>query len=226
MTRYANAKQALTIGLAAALSLTLGLSLASAAQPQAPTRGQAGDVLTPLAVGNTWVYEGEADDPVLTTDRIEGVVLFDGEPWHLLRSYERQRDQPDARNLPNGSELWLAMFDGQEHDALVQTDEETAALSLTKISGYYRYPATLGQTYTPEAEDQTIVMTVTSLSEKIKTKAGEFDCVVYTETSTEDPDYSFTSYVAPGVGIVQLIINETGETYTSSLVSYTFVEDE
>ena len=52
-------------------TLTLSLSLVHAENPK--HRGEKGDILTPLAMGNTWVYTG--NDNMITTDRIEGVVL-------------------------------------------------------------------------------------------------------------------------------------------------------
>lgn len=208
-----------------AMTLVIGLSLANAENPQ-PTRGEAGDVLTPLAMGNTWVYEGADDDKLQTIDSIEGVVLFDGQPWHMLRSYERTRDEPAGKKIPLGSELWLAMIDGHECDAFVEADDETSVLKLTGISTYFRYPATLGDTYRPNADDQTIVVTVLALNEKVTTKAGQFHCIVYKETSTEDADYSLTTYIAPGVGIIKNITTEEGQTYLSQLVSYTLVDDD
>lgn len=213
--------------ISAALVLTLTLALPLAVAEDAPkTRGKAGDALTPLAMGNTWVYEGEGDTHI-TTDRVEGVVLFNGKPWHLLRSYEREKDEPAEKNVDLGTDLWLAMIDGHECDAFVeppQPDDESTGLKLGAVSQYFRYPATLGETYRPNKDDPTIVMTITALNEKVTTKAGEFDCVVYKETNAEDPTYTLTHYVAPGVGIVKTVTVEEGETYTSTLTSYTFVE--
>ena len=206
--------------------LAFGLSIVQADEPK--TRGKAGDVLTPLAIGNTWVYAGDEDD-LLTTDRIEGYVLFDGQPWFLLRSYEREKNQPEDQNTSLYSDLWLALIDGHECDAFVEASEEEesfGALELGTVSQYYRYPATLGESYKPSADDPTMVMTVIGLNEKVKTKAGEFECVVYRETSTEDEDYTFTSYVAPGVGIVKNITVDADGTYTSELISYSLVEEE
>lgn len=208
------------------VTFSLGLSLAHAKDPK--TRGQAGDALTPLAMGNTWVYESD-DDDILTTDRIEGHVLFDGRPWYVLRSYEREAGEPVGKDEDLNSDLWLAMIDGHECDAFTLTseeDEDFGVLKLDTVSQYYRYPATLGETYKPNADDPTMVMTVTALNEKVKTKAGEFECVVYKETSTEDAGYSFTSYVAPGVGIVKNVtVDEEGD-YSNELISYTLVEEE
>ncbi|MBX2851099.1 MAG: hypothetical protein KTR15_05065 [Phycisphaeraceae bacterium] len=205
--------------------LTLGLSIAHAEDPK--TRGKAGDTLTPLAMGNTWVYASDGED-LVTTDRIEGVVLFDGQPWHLLRSYEREKGQPVEANESLEMDLWLAHIDGHECDAFIEpadSEEESTGLKLGAVSTYYRYPATAGETYKPSKDDAVTVMTVVALNEKVKTKAGEFDCVVYKETSTEEPDFSFTSYVAPGIGIVKQITTDAEGTYTAELISYTLVED-
>lgn len=206
--------------------LSCYLSIADADEPK--TRGEAGDTLTPLAMGNTWVYAGEEDDDILTTDRIEGVVLFDGRPWHLLRSYEREKDEPVEANKSLDIDLWLACFDGYECDAFVEPTDpeaESASLKLGTINKYYRYPATLGETYKTNPDDTASTMTVVALHEKVKTKAGEFDCVVYKETTADDPAYSFTSYVAPGVGIVKNVTTDADGSYSAELISYTLVED-
>ena len=92
------------------------------------------------------------------------------------------------------------------------------------LSKYYRYPATLGETYKPNADDPTLVINITALNEKVKTKAGEFECVVYKETNTEEPGFTFTSWVAPGVGVVKYAFTEDGESSSSELVSYTLVD--
>ncbi|MEO0476417.1 MAG: hypothetical protein AAF085_10690, partial [Planctomycetota bacterium] len=195
------------------LLITAALLLPQAHAEDPKTRGKAGDLLTPLAMGNTWVYASEEENTV-TTERIEGVVLFEGRPWHLLRSYERQADQPAEADESIGIELWLAQIDGHECDAFVEPiepDDEFAELKLGPISKYFRYPATLGDSYKPNSDDTTIIMTITAINEKVKTKAGEFDCVVYTETSTEDEGYRNTNWVAPGVGIVKTQSIEEGE---------------
>ena len=209
------------LGLALLLVFSLALPLATAEDPK--TRGEAGDALTPLAMGNTWVYGAEGDD-FITTDRIEGVVLFDGKPWHLLRSYERAADEPEANNSDLKTDLWIAMIDGVECDAFTEMDEESETIKLSEVTPYFRYPATLGESYKPIKEDPSIVVTITALHEKVTTKAGEFDCVVYKETSTDDPDYSISMYIAPGVGVVKTVSVEGDETFTSTLLSYTFPE--
>ena len=203
--------------------LALRLPLAHADDPK--TRGKAGDALTPMAMGNTWVY-ASADEDFVTTERIEGVVQFEGKPWYLLRSYEREKDQPTEANKSAGIEMWVAMIDGHECDAFTKPtdpDEELVGLKLGPSSRYYRYPATAGETYMPNKDDRTMVMTVVALNEQVKTKAGAFDCVVYKETNNEDPDFSFTSYVAPGVGIVKHTTTDAEGTYTAELIRYSLV---
>ena len=171
-------------------------------------------------MGNTWIYQGK-DDDLITTDRVEGVVLFDGKPWHLLRSYERAEDQPAEEDVNLNADMWLAHIDGHECDTFAEMDPDDVVLKLGEVTKYFRYPATLGDSYKPIAEDPSIVVTVTALHEKVTTRAGEFDCVVYKETSADDPNYSLTQYVAPGIGIVKTIAIEAGETSESTLTSYT-----
>lgn len=205
------------------ITLTLCFSLAHAEDPK--TRGEKGDVLTPLAVGNAWVYANDEDD-ILTTDRIEKTHAFDEKTWYQLMTYEREKGQPKNADEAIEGDLWLAMIDGHECDAFSEQDEDTDELKLTDISRYYRYPATFGDTYKPYADDPIVVMTVIGLNEEVKTKAGTFDCVVYKETSTDDENYTYTSYVAPGIGIIKNITIDDDGTYSSELISYTLVDAE
>lgn len=210
--------------LALSMMLAVGLSFAHAKDAPQPTRGEAGDVLTPLAMGNTWVYEN-TNAGLISTDRIEGVVAFDGKPWHLLRSYERAIDQPATKDESINYEYWLALIDGYECDTFMQIDEETQTLKPATINRAHRLPATLGDTYHPYADNKDATVTILALNEKITTKAGDFDCIVYKETSAQDETISFTSYVAPGVGVIKSIYTEDGESHTLELISYTFSDN-
>ncbi len=214
-------KHAAMTALALALTLTLGLSFVRA--DEALSRGQAGDTLTPLALGNTWVYE-DADADLIHTERIEGVVTFDQTSWYMLRNYEREIGQPPAKNESIDLEYWLAFHDGYECDTIMHVDEETQILKPGGINKAHRYPAKLGDQYHPYADDQDATVTVLALNEKVTTKAGVFDCIVYKETSTQDESFNFTTYIAPGVGVVKSTFIEEGQTYTSELISYTLVE--
>lgn len=196
----------------------------TSADEQAKTRGAVGDVLTPLAMGNSWVYASE-DDEIVAIDRVEGLVLFDGKPWYLLRSYEHEKGKPaDTAELVLDN-FWIAMIDGVECDTFLEYDEEQDSLAPAEITKYFRYPATLGDTYKPTPEtDPSLTVTITAIHEKVTTKAGEFDCVVYKEISTEDPTYSNTTYIAPGIGIIKYIGTEGEESWSSELVSYTLAD--
>ena len=201
-----------------------------AAQDKAKTMGKPGDILTPLAIGNAWVYETAEDDPIVT-DRIEGIVLFDGHPWYLLRTYEHEAGQPANKGELVGDAFWLTHKDGHEWDASLEypdleEEEGVVGLKLSAASKYYRYPAALGDKYTPSADMPTMQVEVIAINEKVKTKAGEFNCIVYKETDTDMPGYSFTSWVSPGVGIVKNKSVDEDGTYESELTSFTLVEEE
>lgn len=172
-----------------------------------------------MALGNTWVYE-DKESGIISTVRIEGVVMFDDRPWHLFRYYEREVDQPADQDEPIGFDSWHAFFNGHEYDAEVSYDEEAGALELAPLGAYFRYPAKAGDSYRPNPLDETTVMTVIAVGEKVKTKAGEFECIVYKETYADEPGLSYMIYVAPGVGVVKDVESSEEGTYTSELVSY------
>lgn len=205
------------------MTLFFGLSLAHA-QDEAQTRGEQGEILTPLAIGNTWVYK-EIEENLIVTDRIEGMVLFDARNWYLLRMSTQPADQPNAEPEPF-YEYWLTHLDGVEADASLEIDEETESLKISYINAYFHYPATLGQSYNPDEEDDTWSVKVTALNEVVKTPAGEFTCVVYRETFDDDNTFIHTSYVAPGVGVVKYkTVDEEGTT-TGVLQQVVLIEDE
>lgn len=223
-----------TLPLFASLTVALlvGLPLQHvAAQDKTKTMGKPGDILTPLAIGNTWVYEND-EDGLIAYDRIEGLVLFDGHPWFLLRTYEHEAGQPAKDAQLVSDDLWLTHKDGHEWDAsteypdLEEQDEAMVSLKLSPADQYYRYPAALGDKYKPSEDMPTMQVQVIAINEKVKTKAGEFNCIVYKETDTDLPEYSFTSWVSPGVGLIKYkTIDEEG-TYESELTSFTLVEEE
>jgi len=227
-------KRSLTLLLIASFAAVLFLSLPLqhvAAQDKAKTMGKPGDILTPLAIGNAWVYEND-DDDLIATDRIEGLVLFDGHPWYLLRTYEHEAGQPANTAELIANDFWLTHKDGYECDAFAEQsdfedeDAELFGLRLSPPAQYYRYPAALGDKYKPSEETPSMRMEVIAINEKVKTKAGEFNCIVYRETDTDVPGYSFTSWVCPGVGIVKNKNVDEDGTFTSELTSFSLVDDE
>ncbi len=214
----------LTATLAVLFTLALGLSLTRAQDQPEPAQvmGKDGDTLTPLSLGNTWVYECK-DNQTTTTDRIEGVLSFDDKPWYLMRMYERAMDEPDAKpEMIN--EYVLTHNKGVESDAGLEINEDTGQLQLAYINNYFRYPATLGETYQPDSDQPEVQVKVIEINKTIKTPAGEFTCVVYRETVVGEEGFSHTSYVCPGVGVVRYIDVFEDETLTSDLVKLTLVE--
>lgn len=209
--------------LALTITFAVGLSLVHA-EDEAKTRGEKGDILTPLAIGNTWIYK-EIEEDLLVTDRIEGMVLFDARRWYLLRTSSKLVGQPNAEPEPI-YEYWLTHLDGVEADGSVEVDEETEELKISYINRYFRYPAKLGEVYQPNDEDDTWSIKITALNEVVKTPAGEFKCIVYRELFTDDEVYSHTSYVAPGIGVVRYeTVDEEGTT-TGLLQQVVLVNEE
>ena len=194
-------------------------------QPDEPDEQQT-KTLTPLAIGNTWVFENK-DDGIISTDRIEGMVLFNDKPWYLVRSTE-QSNKPADPDLPVetifAGELWLAHLGTVEADGFVEIDEKTGTLKLSNITRYYQTDAAVGDTYQPNENDPGLKIEVLAIDERVKTKAGEFKCTVYRETHTDTPDDSFTTYVAPDIGIVRYTTTEGEESSSADLIKYTLVK--
>lgn len=191
--------------------------------PEPPAEAPPATGMTPLAIGNTWAYENK-DDGYISTDRVAGMVLFEGQPWYLVRTTERPID-PDAAEAESEftSELWLAHLPGVEADGLVEMNEETGTLKLTNITRYYRTRVAVGDQYQP-GDDPGHNIEVMALDETVKTKAGTFKCLVYRDTHTDEPGYSLTTYVAPGVGIVRYTTQQGDEKSSADLIQFTLIE--
>lgn len=202
-------------------ALPIGLAQEDNAAPAPPQPAQADKppaVLTPLAIGNTWVYENKADG-LITTERIEGMVLFDDKAWYLLRTAERPIDEPDAQ--PDFVwESWLARIEGVDMIALVEIDQNTGTLKLSDPSGDFRFPVAKGDTYRPIENDRFRTIEVIGVDVPIKTKAGEFKCIAYQEHNADEEDIRFVTYIAPGVGIVRYTTEEAGATTSTDLIQY------
>ncbi len=212
------------------LTLSLCLSIARAqentepdAAPAQPEEKQA-TPFTPLAIGNTWVYENK-DDGIRSTDRVAGMVLFDGQPWYLVRTTETPLD-PEGDTEPVVTELWLTHREGVEADALVDIDEDSFTLRLSSENHFLRHPVKVGDTYASSKDDPSVRVEVLAVDQEVKTPAGTFVCTVYRETIDDIEDYSFTAYLAPGVGIVRYTTESDGLRSSTDLVSFTLVEED
>ena len=213
------------------LTLSLCLSIARAqeenANPdaaQAQTEEKQATPFTPLAIGNTWVYENK-DDGIRSTDHVAGMVLFDDQPWYLVRTTETPIN-PEDKAEPVVTELWLTHRDGVEADALVDIDEDTFTLRLSSENHFLRHPVKVGDTYASSKDDPTVRVEVLAVDQEVKTPAGTFACTVYRETIEGIDDYSFTAYLAPGVGIVRFTTESDGVRSSTDLVSFTLVEED
>ncbi|MFN3165940.1 MAG: hypothetical protein ACE37H_02635 [Phycisphaeraceae bacterium] len=181
-------------------------------QPKAP--------LTPLAIGNVWVYEN-ADDGVTVTETIAGVVYFDDQPWYLVRSAERPSDGADDAQPAFVWESWLAHVDGADTLALTELDPDTGTLRLSEPSADFRYPVAKGDTYRPVEKDASRTVHVVGVDVPIKTKAGDFKCIAYREDHADEADVTITTYLAPGVGVVRIATEIDGEVSHADLIKFT-----
>jgi len=201
----------------AVLLICSHLSLATGHQAST-TDEKSTSPLTPLAIGNTWVYENTADG-VTITEQIAGVVYFDDQPWYLVRSAERPIDEPDAQPTFIW-ESWLAHVDGVDTLAFTELDENTATLGLTDPSGDFRYPVAKGDTYRPIEKDASTTIRVVGVDVPIKTKAGEFKCIAYREINADEEGITITTYLAPGVGVVRIRFESGGQATTTDLIKF------
>jgi len=203
----------------------LALGPIASAQDQAQPQQDPQDepvVLTPLTIGNTWRYHN-SDSNTITTDTVVGMVLFNDQPWYLLRTIEVHAKSGD---VVYQGDLWIAHFPQAETDALATLNQDTQALELTNISQTFRYDVEQGQTYQPEPTAPTRTVEVVAVDQQIQTPAGEFTCVVYEQTDRDDPGFIITFYVAPGIGIVRTVTIIDQDQIIGDLLEYSLVEDE
>lgn len=206
----------------AVLLICSHLSLATGQQAPA-TDEKPKSPLTPLAIGNTWVYENTADG-VTITEQIAGVVYFDDQPWYLVRSAERPIDEPDSQPTFVW-ESWLGHVEGVDTLAFAVLDENTATLKLTEPSGDFRFPVAKGDTYRPIEKDAFTTMQVAGVDVPIKTKAGDFKCIAYREHNADEEDVKITTYLAPGVGVVRTTTEVDGEVSHVDLIQFKTARD-
>ena len=224
--------RALKITPLAVLLVLLLVLPAARAQDQAKTIGKPGDVLTPFAVGNQWVYANNKDE-LIDIDKIERSQAFDGTTWHEIVSYQREKDDQELEELDR---FWVTQTRegeavGQDADAVIDDhaeDRQPGNKAVKKLDGIilqFRYPATLGETYSPDKNDPGYRIEVIAIDEKIKNKAGEFTCVVYKETFKDQPGLTFTTYLAPGVGLVRMVEDDSGDKFILDLIEYKLVDE-
>jgi hypothetical protein len=149
--------------------------------------------IIPLENGNLWIYKAEQVDSVgnvLQSALLYHVVLSDStinNEKYFERKNESAYGAPEfCINRPDGMYVY-----SQQNGAMYD----------------YKYPVTLNEKFVRRGFD---TATVTSLSEKVSTKAGDFTCLKYETTGKTIKE---VCYICPGVGITvkeDYLISENG----------------
>lgn len=195
---------------------------------EAPAEAEQPGELFPLSVGSFWTYVPEAGGDT-TTERLVEMKEVDGVKWFLLKGGEPDKpaDAPKAAGPMAGAEdpeseaweMWIANFPDCQADADLIVEDPAQPPKVDYLRKYYRYPVEAGQTYRI-VEGEPMMMLVMSIDEMVQTPAGEFKCIIYKEIDPSEPGFVFTSYVAPGVGVVKTEILDGGELSTDVLKAY------
>jgi DNA-binding beta-propeller fold protein YncE len=149
----------------------------------------------PLADGNAWTYQADDGGEGLTV-RIDRATDYQGSRYFRLRGYQGDSQwvrQPTAGEVLSGSRLW------------------------------YRLGAGLGERWTfrvagdAEPGSHEARLQITTLSERVRTPAGAFDCLrVRWERAAGDGITD--EWFAPGIGLVQRRVRRAGVTRDLELV--------
>ncbi|MGA2296468.1 MAG: hypothetical protein ABSG15_02855 [FCB group bacterium] len=157
--------------------------------PVSPTQS---DVLIPLKVGNTWIYQGGSKDSV-STDTLKVIrdTIINGVTWYFFNS-----DSSDVvTNLNDG---FYDMFIG--------------SYSYMGSGLSFKYPAKVGDTCSSSNNNSTQngIRTVLSVNESITVKAGTFKCYKFQSYGVvTDTTYNFSIYtkdtvwICPNIGMIK-----------------------
>ncbi len=135
-------------------------------------------MIWPLAVGNSWTYEYEEEDDLVTITIIDKVVI-DGNTWYLIYA-----DELALRNDSEG--VWGAEYWNGEID-----DEGLIV----------KYPIDVGDTFNENYEDE-VLMYYWTCTSKNATFGQYNNCYEYEEIrlDEDDDDYYHYLYFKPDIG--------------------------
>ncbi len=153
-----------------------------------------GVFIKPLKVGNQWVgtvTKYDSTGAIVQTQRFaEKIVadtVIDGETWYLSRFYKGE-DSSENRFFTNRNNgLWsrAVSFDLQE---ILQP--ELCA----------KYTLAVGDTFRSLGDE---LVTITANDAHLKTRIGEFDCIVFRQAYPESSGYR-EDYYAGDIGLVKV----------------------
>jgi hypothetical protein len=186
--------------------------------------------LYPLAVGSVWMYsdnEGPASIEFVAEAREhEGVTWYrlQGEPMgpsesEIFEPYDLWvTNRPDGQGDATAMDIPADWEDVRDREIDTETVKEPRPFELTGIQTYLRYPVEKGETYRVNDGEQ--LMIVLATDESVTVPAGTFECIVYKQIDPQELNYTYTCYVAVGVGIVKAETWQDGRKTTESLSFY------
>jgi hypothetical protein len=183
------------------LVVRFGTSLAIVLAALAATlsaQSKSSEAVVPYSLGSEWTYQsisrdakGEVVERKVTTSKVVGLHLFDGDRWYCSNEDEFA--------------VWSHISEQGEQGASVSLDEETQLLKKGSAYMFFKYPAKVGDQWDasdPDEADFKETMKLIDVALKVKVPAGEFDCYLY--ELQEDDKVLMKFYVAPGIGIVKM----------------------
>lgn len=173
----------------------------------------------PLTVGNVWNHEVTSQwfSPTDTLDATGTMTrLITGTATHENGRTLFAMQSISEFEVPFGDTtiVWADTSISYGFDA----DSEFIAYDDTVSAEYeifMKLPPTVGETWEPMSDDSTIVREVISITASVSVPAGNFsDCIHIRDTDTDEPEYSWDTYIADGVGPVLYEVFEEDSVFT------------
>jgi len=142
-------------------------------------------VIIPLKIGNYWIYRVTVlnkPDVKIDTLTVTKDTLIRGEKWYIINHSLWHDFKWVLQNKTNG--LYAVI------------NENSSGLFL-------KYKAIKGEIYASFSSKDTAM--VSSINEKIKTQAGEFNCYFYASKKDDGKSSGNGYYMSPGIGMIKTL---------------------
>lgn len=198
-------------------------------------------VIMPLGVGYTWDY---IDSTFTSAGKVESVdssrlvitgYVYDSIKAYLWTWYDfHSKTYNDVSELINTNDKGFVDYGFMYNNVRYFNNNKNNYL-------YLKYPVNLNDKWQSfsigysindrkvTTHPDTVSLTCTSINKKLHTKAGDFDCYVYTssETNSEGNVIEQSMYFAPNIGYLGFIQKENGIVFSKKLLkSYSLVGKE
>lgn len=149
-----------------------------------PTESKTNTDLMPLAIGNAWAYKITLNTG--TTFEINDVpkdTTINNIKWFVYNLNEK----PAVIFSNQSGGLWTYLYN--------------PTTKVVEPELYYKYPASQGENY---FVNDSIKVTITSISTPVTVYAGTFNCYLY-HSNYNNGEAEYDEYMCPGVGAVKII---------------------